>query len=46
MSPEPAGHAPVLPLTGERTIPDIPEENYWLSEWSTLCDSWSEQDSG
>jgi 2-polyprenyl-3-methyl-5-hydroxy-6-metoxy-1,4-benzoquinol methylase len=21
---------PSLPLTGERTLPDIPEENYWF----------------
>jgi SAM-dependent methyltransferase len=24
-----AGQAPCLPLTGERTIPGVPEENYW-----------------
>ena len=21
---------PPLPLTGERTLPDVPEENYWF----------------
>jgi SAM-dependent methyltransferase len=25
-----AGHASNLPLTGERTVPGIPEENYWF----------------
>jgi SAM-dependent methyltransferase len=24
------GHGPALPLTGERTVPDLPEENYWF----------------
>jgi SAM-dependent methyltransferase len=23
-------HSPALPLTGERTVPDVPEENYWF----------------
>lgn len=22
---------PALPLTGERTVPDLPVENYWIS---------------
>src|SRR5260221_3754223 len=26
---QPAG-VPPLPLTGERTLPDVPEENYWF----------------
>jgi 2-polyprenyl-3-methyl-5-hydroxy-6-metoxy-1,4-benzoquinol methylase len=26
---QPAG-VPALPLTGERTLPDVPEENYWF----------------
>jgi SAM-dependent methyltransferase len=25
-----AGRAPCLPLTGERTVPDVAEENYWF----------------
>ena len=30
MSPETAGHTGQLPLTGERTVPGIPQENYWF----------------
>ena len=30
MSPEAAGQTGQLPLTGERTVPGIPEENYWF----------------
>jgi 2-polyprenyl-3-methyl-5-hydroxy-6-metoxy-1,4-benzoquinol methylase len=28
-SNQPPG-VPPLPLTGERTLPDVPEENYWF----------------
>jgi hypothetical protein len=27
----------VLPLTGERTVPDVPEENYWLVSTRAVC---------
>jgi SAM-dependent methyltransferase len=30
VSPEIAGQTGQLPLTGERTVPGIPEENYWF----------------
>lgn len=30
MTPESAVHPPGLPLTGERTVPGVPEENYWF----------------
>ncbi|WP_235871027.1 class I SAM-dependent methyltransferase [Rhodococcus spongiicola] len=29
-TPDPASEASTLPLTGERTVPGIPEENYWF----------------
>ncbi|WP_275404196.1 hypothetical protein [Pseudonocardia acidicola] len=32
-----AGEQSRLPLTGERTVPGIPEENYWLSMAATVC---------
>lgn len=27
-----------LPLTGERTVPGIPEENYWFSDTRSVYD--------
>lgn len=27
-----AGHPSVLPLTGERTVPGIAQENYWFPD--------------
>lgn len=30
MTPDSAVHPPGLPLTGERTVPGVPEENYWF----------------
>jgi hypothetical protein len=29
-------HAPSLRLTGERTMPGLPHENYWISDSPTL----------
>lgn len=37
MSPESAGQTVTLPLTGERTVPGIAEENYWFSAAYALC---------
>jgi hypothetical protein len=31
-----AGPASVLPLTGERTVPDIAQENYWFQTWEPV----------
>ncbi|WP_018682163.1 hypothetical protein [Actinokineospora enzanensis] len=33
-------HAPGLPLTGERTVPGIVEENYWFRVAVALCSPW------
>jgi hypothetical protein len=29
-------NSPALPLTGERTVPGIPEENYWFVSTSAV----------
>ncbi|WP_214370067.1 class I SAM-dependent methyltransferase [Pseudonocardia sp. H11422] len=34
-----AGPADVLPLTGERTVPGIPEENYWFRRHEVVYDA-------
>jgi len=26
-----------LPLTGERTVPGIPQENYWFLDTQAMC---------
>ena len=32
-----AGQTPTLAITGERTVPGVWHENYWLSTTPTLC---------
>lgn len=36
---EGAGQAPCLPLTGERTVPGIPHENYWFRRHEVVYDA-------
>ena len=32
------GRMPELPITGERTVPGVPQENYWLGITNPLCE--------
>src|SRR5918998_720879 len=42
---QPAG-VPPLPLTGERTLPDVPEENYWFRRHLAVYEWIAERVSG
>src|SRR5215204_6043134 len=44
-SNQPAG-VPPLPLTGERTLPDVPEENYWFQRHLAVYEWISERVAG
>ena len=34
----PADRTAALPLTGERTVPGVPEENYWFRRHEAACE--------
>ena len=42
---QPAG-VPPLPLTGERTLPDVPEENYWYRRHLVVYEWIAERSAG
>jgi hypothetical protein len=39
-------HVPPLELTGERTLPDVPEENYWFRRHLAVYDWIAERCAG